>query len=248
MDVNFGTVSGTPKPLSLKTSNPVCVGQVMLGDGKIYRAYIKKISPIKIAVEYALAEFTNQCGLTSPTPVVTNWNGMLAFSSIDASTPSLFHHINSGNDELLEAAFNPSSTIQKVINFDEVISNPDRNQQNILIKGNGELILIDHELALSGPKNEPTQKNILLEAIKASIQEGDEVSKQRVFNELDRNTPKFEGASISEIANSLLSANIINAETKEILVDYIEFRIANLAQLLKRQVGITSQIGLDYSA
>ena len=49
MEVNFGTVTGTPKPLSLKTANAVYVGQIILGDGSSNRAYIKRISPEKIA-------------------------------------------------------------------------------------------------------------------------------------------------------------------------------------------------------
>ena len=216
MEVNFGTVTGTPKPLSLKTANAVYVGQIILGDGSSNRAYIKRISPEKIAIEYAIAELTNQCGLSSPKPVITNWYGDVVFASVDANTPSLFSLAKMGDEQTILRAINNTETINKVASFDEVISNPDRNQQNILLKG--------------------------------KIHPGDQVNMHRAFKEIEKHVSAFECISTSDVANLLHSVNILNHEQRNLFIEYIDFRVANLTQLLKQQMGITSQIGLNFSA
>ena len=217
MEVNFGTVTGTPKPLSLKTANAVYVGQIILGDGSSNRAYIKRISPEKIAIEYAIAELTNQCGLSSPKPVITNWYGDVVFASVDANTPSLFSLAKMGDEQTILRAINNTETINKVASFDEVISNPDRNQQNILI-------------------------------LKGKIHPGDQVNMHRAFKEIEKHVSAFECISTSDVANLLHSVNILNHEQRNLFIEYIDFRVANLTQLLKQQMGITSQIGLNFSA
>lgn len=248
MEVNFGTVTGTPRPLGLRTANSVYVGQIILGDGSSNRAYIKRISPEKIAIEYAIAELTNQCGLSSPKPVITNWHGDLVFSSVDANTPSLFSLAKMGDEQTILRAINNTETINKVASFDEVISNPDRNQQNILIKGDGDVILIDHECALSSDKDKPTDKNQFLELLKRKIQPGDDINKHRAFREIEKHLSVYECISTSDVANLLYSVNILNNQQRSLFIEYIDFRIANLKQLLKQQIGLSSQPGLDFSA
>jgi len=248
MEVNFGTVTGTPKPLSLKTANAVYVGQIILSDGSSSRAYIKRISPDKIAIEYAIAELTNQCGLSTPKPVITNWHGDVVFASVDANTPSLFSLAKMGDEQTILRAINNTETINKVASFDEVISNPDRNQQNILIKGDGDVILIDHECALSSEKDRPTDKNQFIEMLKVNIHPGDQLNMHRAFKEIEKYITAFECISTPDVANLLYSVNILTHKQRDLFIEYIDFRVANLTQLLKQQMGITSQIGLNFSA
>lgn len=248
MEVNFGTVTGSPRPIVENTKNPVYIGQVILGDGTSSRAYIKRISQSKIAIEYAIAEFSNQCGLSSPKPVITNWDGDLVYSSIDVNTPSLFSLVKKGDEKTILRAINNQETINKVAGFDEVISNPDRNQQNVLIKGDGEIILIDHECALSSDKDKPTNKNQFLELLKRKIQPGDDINKHRAFKEIEKHLSSYACISTSDIANLLYSVSILNISQRDLLIEYIDFRIANLKQLIKQQIGLSSQPGLDFSA
>lgn len=248
MGLTFGTVTGLPQPLSLNTANPVYVGQVLLGQGKISRAYIKKVSTKRIAIEYAIAELTKQCGLSSPSPIVANWNGEIVFANIDAKTPSLFSLSENGDFQAIFKFLNNSSLVSKVASFDEVISNPDRNKQNILIKGDGDVILIDHERAFSSTRDKPTSTNQFLNLLTNSIQPGDDLNRHRVLKDIEEQITNFKQISVATVANLLVSANILSSKDRDLMIDYIEFRISNIRQLLRMQIGLESQSGLNFSA
>ena len=68
------------------------------------------------------------------------------------------------------------------------------------------------------------------------------------FKEIEKHVSAFECISTSDVANLLHSVNILNHEQRNLFIEYIDFRVANLTQLLKQQMGITSQIGLNFSA
>ena len=146
MGIELGTVSGNPKKLELDTSNQVYLGNIQVAE-TIERAYIKRLTSEKIVIEYVVARLANEVGLNSPNPIIGIWNDEYVFASKDLKSPSIFALLVT-NKTFVNIVWDKWKKKNEAACFDEWIKNPDRNQQNILIKGSGQIYLIDHEKCL----------------------------------------------------------------------------------------------------
>jgi hypothetical protein len=253
--IRLGTVTGSPEKLTLVTKNPVYIADIIVNhENDIQRCYIKKIQLELIVQEYLIAELATKYNLSAATPAIVLWGDDLCFGSYDQDCPSLAtsiddinNNVNTTENEQRLNWFGDWNKIQLATAFDELISNPDRNRQNILVKGKHKVILIDHESAFSEDHDTPTNINQLLFALTTQIQAGDEVGKRRLLTNINKEIRTLTFNVIPDIINVLVRNNFASDLDKLRLENYLKIRLHNISMYIEMQLGL-DQIGFDYSA
>tara|TARA_B100000700_G_C15005161_1_gene838183 strand:+ start:626 stop:1363 length:738 start_codon:yes stop_codon:yes gene_type:complete len=244
MGIELGTVSGNPKKLELDTSNQVYLGNIQVAE-TIERAYIKRLTSEKIVIEYVVARLANEVGLNSPNPIIGIWNDEYVFASKDLKSPSIFALLVT-NKTFVNIVWDKWKKKNEAACFDEWIKNPDRNQQNILIKGSGQIYLIDHEKCLCGDFNIPSYDNGIINTLTAALNKDDELGKRRLLKDLEKPIPNFRLDFVNQITSELKSANIISDTYEDEMLKFFEQRLSVLSLLIEQQLGM-KQMGLVYN-
>lgn len=252
--IRYGTVTGVPKPILERTKNEVFIGGVLFnGSTEIHRCFIKKVQIELITVEYLLASLAALNKLHTITPIIINWNGTVCFGSFDEDCPNLStvvtnyeNQINFQENRKMLNWFLTWNQAHLAIAFDELISNPDRNTQNFLMKGENKILLIDHEGALASDSSSPTHENQLLNGHKSEVQPGDELGKKRLLRDIEKQVAKIKYSTIPHVLNLLVNDNLLTITESDEKQEYFKTRLHNISRFIEMQLDM-KQTGFNYN-
>lgn len=166
MPLQLATLVNRLGPASEKGVNEGenCIVQLVSGDRA--PAYVKSLSPRKIAVEAVCALLAELLDLPVPAPLLVLVRGdapEIRFGSAMIDAPPFRHWISLHSTAALERVKKWKQLISTAC-FDEWVANPDRHAGNLLHDGRNGFWLIDHELALAAdhPHDAICEKNIMM--------------------------------------------------------------------------------------
>ncbi len=241
--LRYGRITGSLKKLKLSTTNPVYIGKVLYKDYP-ERCYIKFIDHNAIVNEYLCAELALFYQLQTAIPVIAIHENTIVFCSVDVNYPSLHGLINGNtinNNAIIEQLIDWKQ-LQKAACFDELINNDDRNQQNLLIGGDG-IFLIDHEAAFTKNKEAKCQPNMLLNVDLMGIQDTDEVGKQRKLKEYNNKLGELPLNTGEQWLQLFTSHAVIDKERATLLINYLTDRHRQLKTFIELHLNL-KQISL----
>lgn len=226
--IRIGTVEGKPKQLSKQTTNNIYHGRVLIDDWP-HTAYIKDVGANEVFIEYLAAELGLKLGLDVALPVWTYWDGKLVFSSIDAEASS-FKTLcsNPKNKDYIKHAFCNWKQLNLAACFDEWLNNYDRNNSNFLIDWQGNIVLIDHGLALRDPKEQATRHNSFLKVGESINAANNELSKRRYCNELNKAASVIDTDFVRQLTNPLVHMRLISSSVQDEVIEYLHYRLQQL--------------------
>lgn len=141
--------------------------RVRLDRGETVTAIVKLGEGSRIASEAVCAVLARLVGLPVPEPVVVKYGARLGFGSVAVEPSlSLARKLTPNTSAAVESLRRWKHAMSTAC-FDEWVANSDRHDGNILVAGDGELWLIDHDLALpvGQSEDELNERNQLFEVI-----------------------------------------------------------------------------------
>lgn len=230
------------KPLGIG-KNKARRGFAVFADGSEQSVIVKAIPPIEIAVEIFCAALGRSVNLPIPEPAVIKdpSDGKLLFGAMDVGYPNFLQRFNSTGSDLtaeqikvIAARLTQWTKLGQGVCFDELISNVDRNLQNLLWDGFDNFVMIDHGYALGlAPHGHPDQ-NLLLQISFCSCD--DHEKKESLQGRVLSAVQEFEPELASEAALALQSApHLDTAKNCIAFTAFLEKRFPQLAALLVRR-------------
>lgn len=253
MAIRFGRIVSIIKPAQSGRFGAMVVKVSLQGSKYEHTAYAKELPEQDIIIEIICALLGKKLNLPIPEPlVVLSLDGTKpCFASMDASHPDMNSRLNINPDTSLQNTSNNFSLLQLLsrwnqivdaICFDEWIANADRNTGNILFDGNETFTLIDHNQAMR-ELDIPTshlKKNQLLNIKKIFIK--DDISKQRLKNQLQLYVDAISSGQAKEIGDALDLA-LENRQTTTIInvVKFLEQRLNSLSTMATSKITTQQQ-------
>lgn len=206
----------------------------------------KRLSPRQIAVETICAVFGRIAGLPIPEPILLkDENQQWVYGSVYIDHPN-FAQYASATESAVARELAKWPGLSGAACFDELIANPDRNDENLLYDGTG-FFLIDHDMCLpagmaANDCSEDYYTNSLLE-LRASECE-DDAQITRVTREL---CDWADAIPDNGLKNAQRKASAVaHPETIDELSDFLVKRINNLAVLLEKKLKPIAQQRLAF--
>jgi hypothetical protein len=156
------------QPNQNRTANSVFRGEILLADGRIARAFIKDLDHRQFGNELLVAAIARRLNVPVPDAAIvrvptdvsdqfrrirnSSGEGFIAFGSIDAEGSTVAQvYEASGSLDLPSKYLRVSPVLGKLYGLDTWVANTDRHANNLIIRGDGQIFLIDHGHCLSGP-------------------------------------------------------------------------------------------------
>lgn len=220
-----GVLQPGAKPLGVGTTGAVR-GLVRVGE-KDYPCIAKPCNPQELAAECFCALMAREVALRAPEPILVHHNGEIWFGSIDLTFPNLvaYWKINLAAPDALLVQLAAEDLAQwagcgRLLAFDVLIDNADRNLGNLLFDGQ-DYAVIDHARSLGlWPSNQVLVKllSLTLEPLQTANLNAAATAAALTF---DQNAPIFCGSVLQ-------SASHIAAFESAFLA-YVKPRLQSLA-------------------
>lgn len=156
------------QPNQNRTANSVFRGEILLADGQIARAFVKDLDLRQFGNELLVSAIAGRLHIPVPRAAIVRVppevstqfqhirdpksDGFIAFGSIDAEGSTIAQVYNtSGNINFPTKYLTASPNLGKLYGLDTWVSNTDRHMNNLIIRGDGQIFLIDHGHCFSGP-------------------------------------------------------------------------------------------------
>lgn len=156
------------QPNQSQTANSVFRGEILLADGQIARAFIKDLDPRQFGNELLVSAIARRLRIPVPQAAIVRvpmevsdqfrhirdlgGNGYIAFGSIDAEGSTVAQvYQTSGKLDFPMKYLRSSPMLGNLYGLDTWVANTDRHANNLIIRGDGQIFLIDHGHCFSGP-------------------------------------------------------------------------------------------------
>lgn len=257
MAAELAKVQPGAQPLKADNINDVWLGTVYLADGSVVRAFLKDIYPKEMANELVGAAFARALGLPVPrsflavakpdvlpaTKAPALGNCRVLFGSERKDVPPL------GNfwvgDRIEQSYLDALAMWPKcgsVFAFDTWIANIDRNVNNLLFKGSGDVWLIDHGHCLTGPtwtavelEAEGDYRNAMATWLTRHLTSKQKAAFRKAILELPKAIRKMD---LDAIAKASKAASILTEADARAMLAFLKARVDHLPRIAMKQAGI----------
>lgn len=204
--------------------NSVFRGDVLLNNGVIARGFLKDLDPRQLGNELLVAAIAGKLGISAPDVAVVKIDdavsrefkkvshrqgGHIAFFSIDAEGQTVAQIIEGGSPSYdIMQLVKKSPAMGRMYGLDAWVANTDRHKNNLILRGDGSVVLIDHGHCITGPNWRSSDLN---------------ASKQYIFKLKGWLTPLLtsddKDAAMADIR--ALSAKMLSTDVQAIVEDYM---------------------------
>ena len=235
-----------------KSVNSVFRGDILLANGSVRRGFIKDLDPRQFGNELLVAALAERLNVTVPEVAIvripsgissafqmipaSNGDGHIAFCSIDAEGSTVAQIINSGGDEAAtyeEIRKNPG--LGRMYGLDTWVANTDRHRNNLILRGDGKVFLIDHGHCFSGPSWTPSDLiagdeyvNRLRHWLTPRLSRDD---KDHAMADINALVASMMGEDVQTIINDCFASHMYGANDSDAIVGFLENRVAHVVQL-----------------
>lgn len=168
MTLQTGTALAGLRRYGRPSINTVYRGDVLLSDGTIVRGFLKDLDPRQLGNELLVAAIAQKLGVMAPSVAVVKIDnaitrdfskiphrlgGHIAFFSIDADGQTVAQIIEGGTPSYEIMQFvKKSPAMGRMYGIDTWVANVDRHKNNLILRGDGTVVLIDHGHCITGPE------------------------------------------------------------------------------------------------
>lgn len=151
-----------------RSINSVYRGEIVTREGNIRRAFLKDLDARQFGNELLVTALADKLGIIVPEAAIvhvptdvsngfrsikaSNGNGHIAFASIDAegsTVAQVYRELGALDFPLRHLRLSP--LLGNLYGLDTWVANIDRHAGNLIVRGDGQVFLIDHGYCLTGP-------------------------------------------------------------------------------------------------
>lgn len=241
--------------------NETHIGFIDLPSGRV-RAYIKALDNCQLINELVATTLGRTLGLAIPEGCIVrarpsdlpdslllaaHGREALLFACRETDAPDLKRRMKAEGAAAIAALFTAWKEWATCMTFDEWIANGDRNTGNILFGGPGDIWLIDHTHAFTGPNWRPpdlqpsgTWGNMIAENRIPTLTLPERIeAKKRIAGLI----PTLAGIDCPSVLTASLAANFMPPADALALQTFVSSRVSHLYDILSKRLGIPNLTG-----
>lgn len=237
---------------SVQSVNSVFRGEIVTADGVIRRAFIKDLDARQFGNELLVTALADKLGVRVPEAAIVripsdvssefgnipaaNMDGYLGFASIDAegsTVAQVYHRVGTLDAPLRHLRLSP--LLGNLYGLDTWVANVDRHAGNLIVRGDGQVFLIDHGYCLSGPTWSAADldaskeyRNALRHWLTPLLSGHD---KDAAMADIKALTPKMVSQDIEQVISDCLASQLFGANDSDAVVGFLESRVQYLESL-----------------
>lgn len=257
MTLVTGTVLEGITKNAIASINDVYRGDVLLPDGRIERAFIKDLDPRQLGNELLVAALAMALGLPVPEPVIgivspavsvdfkqikhNASGGFVVFCSVDANGSNISQIVNQGASNEVLKYVKKSPFMGQMYGLDTWVANVDRHAGNLILKGDGSVVLIDHGYCFTGPTwtaadlvGHAEYGNRLATWLTPKLSQHD---KDSAMADIMGLTEIMSATDVQEIVDSFELSGFFGTSDCDAVVGFLESRTAHVLALSAKSLG-----------
>ena len=226
--------------------NPVYRGEIVTNDGKIHRAFLKDLDPRQIGNELLVTALADNLGIVVPDAAIvfvppsvsTQFDkipssqgvGYVAYASIDAegsTVAQVYKQLGALDFPLHHLRISP--VLGNLYGLDTWVANVDRHAGNLIVRGDGQVFLIDHGYCLSGPSwsagdlhASKEYRNVLRQWLTPRLTSND---KDAAMADIKSLVGLMTSQDIEKLISDSLAAQLFGANDTDAVVGFLENRV-----------------------